>query len=211
MRVSRYGIELETLTAEHLEMVRLWRNQDYIRSRMQFQKVLNSEDQLLWFKQLDQKRNLYWVFRHNDYPVGLVHIKDVDAEGSVSEAGVFTGAALYLESPQPMLAILFMMEIAFNVIGLQKLKAKIHHSNKKAIRFNLQLGYELIPDQPEGFQYYEVDSERFDRFTKNLRRDSARLYGTATSISVQNGEPWSERFLKFVEDRPSAFLPITVA
>lgn len=210
MRVSRYGIELETLTAEHLEMVRLWRNQDYIRSRMQFQKVLTSEDQLRWFRQLDQKRNLYWVFRHNDYPIGLVHIKDVDADGLVGEAGVFTGAALYLESPQPMLAILFMMEIAFNVIGLQKLKAKIHHQNLKAIRFNLQLGYEVLPVQPEGFQYYEVDSERFERFTKNLRSDSVRLYGSGTSISVQNDEPWCDEFLRFVEEKPSAFLPITV-
>jgi len=211
MRISRYGIQFETLTTEHLEMVRLWRNQDYIRSRMQFQKVLNSEDQLRWFKQLDQKRNLYWVFRHSDYPIGLVHIKDIDAHGLVGEAGVFTGASLYLESPQPMLAILFMMEMAFNVIGLQKLKAKIHDTNVKAIRFNLQLGYVLMPDQSEGFQYYEVDCGRFERFTKNLRRDSVRLYGTGTSISVQNGEPWSERFLKFVDDQPSAFLPITVA
>jgi RimJ/RimL family protein N-acetyltransferase len=210
MKLTRYGIQLETLTAEHLEMVRLWRNQDYIRSRMQYQQVLTSEDQLRWFKHLDPEKNLYWVFRHNDYPIGLVHIKDIAADGTVGEAGVFTGAALYLESPQPILAILFMMEIAFYVIGIEKLKAKIHHENVKAIRFNLQLGYQLVPDQAEGFQYYEVDKARFENFTRSLRSDSQRLYGSSTSLSLSDGEPWHAHFVRFAEQQHQAFMPIVL-
>ncbi|MDP6908803.1 MAG: hypothetical protein QF371_04815, partial [Flavobacteriales bacterium] len=78
MRLSRYGIVLETMTADHLEMIRLWRNQDYIREKMQFQELLSRTDQQAWFKTLDADTNLYWIIRYKKYPIGLVHIKDMD-------------------------------------------------------------------------------------------------------------------------------------
>ena len=39
MRLSRYGIVLESLTSDHLEMVRLWRNQEFVRCNMQFKEL----------------------------------------------------------------------------------------------------------------------------------------------------------------------------
>ena len=42
MRLLRYGVTLETLKSEHLEMVRLWRNQDY--DRYQFVELKNREN-----------------------------------------------------------------------------------------------------------------------------------------------------------------------
>ena len=56
MRLQRYGVVLETLKAEHLEMVRLWRNQEFVRSNMQFQGVLSRADQESWFSKLDENK-----------------------------------------------------------------------------------------------------------------------------------------------------------
>lgn len=177
MRLKRYGIVLESLTADHLEMVRLWRNQDYIRERMQFQKRLTRVDQERWFKQLDPSTNIYWVIRYNDYPIGLIHIKDIDHQLLEGEAGIFIGEPSFLEMPQPMLAIIFMMELAFYAFGLKELKAKIHSDNVKAQRFNLELGYRLHSDQPTGFQYYTVDGSEFESATRSIRTSSAKMYG----------------------------------
>jgi RimJ/RimL family protein N-acetyltransferase len=183
MRLQRYAIELDSLRSEHLEMVRLWRNQDYIRSNMLFQELLSREDQEKWFAGLDKGRNLYWVIRTHGYPIGLIHIKDIDLERSVGEAGIFIGEPSYLEMPQPMLAILFMMEVAFFAIDLSRLKAKIKSGNRHAISFNQKLGYQLIPDQPEGFQYYEVAEEDFISATERLRLQSAHMYGNQTMVA----------------------------
>lgn len=194
MRIQRYGIELETMHAEHLEMIRLWRNQDYIRKRMQFQKILSSEDQLAWFNALDAEKNLYWVIRSSGYPIGLVHIKDMDDNFQSGEAGVFVGEPNFLDSAQPMLAILVMMEIAFYVIGLKQLHAKIHHENHKAIRFNNDLGYKLLEGQGPGFQYYKVGFSEFEQATEALRAKAVRMFGGSTGIGMSNDSVWIRKF-----------------
>ncbi len=194
MRLSRYGIVLETMTSDHLEMIRLWRNQDYIREKMHYQELLSRTDQQAWFKTLDKDTNLYWIIRFKNYPIGLVHIKDINLKERVGEAGIFIGEPSFLEMPQPMLAILFMMELAFYAFNLSHLKAKIHSQNHKAIRFNKQLGYQLMPDQPKGFQYYAVDKEQFENATHQLRSRSAKLYGQTTTIDqLQAGTHWDNQ------------------
>jgi RimJ/RimL family protein N-acetyltransferase len=182
MRLLRYGVTLETLKSEHLEMVRLWRNQDYVRNNMQFKELLTRTDQQQWFNSMDYEANLYWVISFNDYPIGLIHIKDVDLDNLSGEAGVFIGEPSYLEMPQPMLAILFMMELAFHALGLKQLKAKIKSGNQRAISFNQKLGYELVPEQPEGFQYYAATEASFQSITKRIRLQSVHMYGSETII-----------------------------
>lgn len=184
MRLQRYGVTLETLKAEHLEMVRLWRNQEFVRTNMQFQQALSREDQEHWFANLDTSKNIYWIIHTHQYPIGLIQIKDVDAATATGEAGIFIGEPSYLEMPQPMLAILFMMELAFFGLHLKKLKAKIKSGNKRAISFNKKLGYQLLPHQAEGFQYYQVDAARFEQCTARLRASAANMYGAKTGIDL---------------------------
>jgi len=182
MRLLRYGVTLETLKSEHLEMVRLWRNQDYVRNNMQFKELLTRTDQQQWFNSMNQEANLFWVISFKDYPIGLIHIKDVDLDNLSGEAGVFIGEPSYLEMPQPMLAILFMMELAFYALGLKQLKAKIKSGNHHAISFNQKLGYKLVPGQQEGFQYYEASDADFQSVTKRIRSQSAHMYGGETIV-----------------------------
>ena len=188
MRLQRYGIELESLVEDHIEMVRLWRNQDFIRTNMQFQELLSRDDQQKWFHELDQERNLYWLIRFNEYPIGLIHIKNLTDDLSSGEAGIFIGEPSYLEMPQPMLAIIFMMELAFEALGMKELKAKIKNGNQHAIRFNQKLGYQLVPDQTEVFQYYSVDKLQFDLATKNLRQSARKMYGDSTAFDAISSE-----------------------
>ncbi|MCF8278142.1 MAG: hypothetical protein K9J17_15520 [Flavobacteriales bacterium] len=164
-------------------MVRLWRNQDFVRINMQFQGLLSREDQENWFKGLDMDRNLYWIIRTHDYPIGLIHIKNISSRRTEGEAGIFVGEPSYLEMPQPMLAILFMMELAFVALGLSCLKAKIKSGNQHAISFNQKLGYRLVPGQPDGFQYYQVTSADFNSITERIRTQSAHMYGNETVVA----------------------------
>jgi RimJ/RimL family protein N-acetyltransferase len=182
MRLSRYGIVLEALNTDHLEMVRLWRNQEFVRCNMEFKDLLSREDQEKWFSSLDRGRNLYWIIRTHDYPIGLIHIKNLDDGLTEGEAGIFIGEPSYLDMPQSMLAILFMMEMAFLGLGLKQLKAKIRSGNEHAISFNRKLGYEVVPNQPEGFQYYAVNKERFMQATNKLRLQAQHMYGSETVI-----------------------------
>jgi len=207
MRLQRYGVVLETLKAEHLEMVRLWRNQGFVRSNMQFQGVLSRADQESWFSKLDENKNLYWIIIYNDYPIGLIHIKDIDFELDSGEAGIFIGEPSYLEMPQSMLAILFMMELAFSVLKLKTLKAKIQAGNKHSINFNERLGYELNANQKSEFHYYDVTQEQFEKATNKLRVSAAKMYGEETGIKLSGRELNLHRKLATIADDTSYFNP----
>lgn len=208
MRLSRYGIMLESLESDHLEMVRLWRNQDFIRNNMQFSSVLSRDDQENWFSSLDFNSNLYWVIRTHKYPIGLIHIKNIDFDASTGEAGIFVGEPSYLEMPQPMLAILFMMELGLYALDIRTLRAKIKSGNTPAIDFNTKLGYQLIPNQPEGFQYYEADKERFEKATIKLREQSAKMFGNQTLLQeIQDLNSLNSSLVKGVSRREEVFNP----
>lgn len=208
MQLQRYGIQLESLRPDHLEMVRLWRNQDFIRNNMQFQGLLTREDQEKWFDNLDMEQNLYWVIRTHKYPIGLIHVKEIDLTIGEGEAGIFVGEPSYLEMPQPMLAILFMMELAFYALGLKRLKAKIRSGNTFAISFNLKLGYKLQPDQPSGFQYYTVDQSDFEQATEHLRAQSAKMFGSGTVVqNVSELNSLQSELLKGLLEQNQYFSP----
>ena len=186
MRLERYGIALDTLKSEHLEMVRLWRNQDFVRNNMQFKGVLSRTDQEKWFSRLDESNNLYWIIQYNHYPIGLIHIKEIDLDSGTGEAGIFIGEPSFLEMPQSMLAILFMMELAFYVLSLKTLKAKIQAGNHHSIRFNKQLGYSLKSDDESEFQYYTVNQNQFEEATEKLRQSAAKMYGNKTGVKLSS-------------------------
>ena len=182
MRLKRYGIGFDSLNTDHLEMVRLWRNQEFVRCNMEFKELISREQQEAWFEGLDKETNLYWVIRTHGYPIGLIHIKNIDRTERVGEAGIFVGEPSYLSMPQPMLAILFMMELAFEALDFKQLKAKIRRGNAQAIEFNQKLGYRLLPDQQEGFQYYAVERKEFHSATIKLREQSSKMYGDVTEV-----------------------------
>lgn len=206
MKLLRYGVMLESLKSEHLEMVRLWRNQEFVRSNMEFQELLSREDQKRWFEQLDASRNLYWIIQYNQYPIGLIQIKNIDLQVGSGEAGIFIGEPSYLEMPQPMLAIIFMMELAFLILGLNELKAKIRSGNEHAIRFNEKLGYQLVAHQPEGFQYYTVNRQQFEAKTKQLRSSAKKMFGGRTGVKPSElDENLHRKLAVFAGDNESYF------
>lgn len=206
MRLSRYGITLESLASDHLEMVRLWRNQEFVRCNMQFKEILSRKDQEQWFTNLDQNRNLYWVIRAHGYPIGLIHVKNISSNGSEGEAGIFVGEPSYLEMPQPMLAIFFMMELAFSALNMNLLRAKIKSGNQRAISFNRKLGYEPETQCAEEFQYYSVSQQRFSVATNKLRNQTAKMYGFETLVdSVGNKSQLEQRLLSGLENASAHF------
>ena len=182
MIISRYNLDLRSVTTNDLETVRTWRNKSRVRQHMQFQEEISEEQQLSWFNALDTERNVYWIFSKGGKDIGVVHIKNIT--DGVGEPGIFTGVDEYLLSPLPALAILVMMDIAFASLGREALTAKIQVNNHHNLWTNLRFGYE--PDHKidnSRFEYYRVEKERFRSYTAFLRPSLKKLYGDKTQVS----------------------------
>src|SRR5215469_8031030 len=92
-RIEKYGLTLIRLKEEHLEMVRKWRNSDYVRNKMIFREYITPEMQLEWFRKINNDSNYYFIVEYQNKQVGLVNIKDI-ADG-VGESGFFLAKQVY--------------------------------------------------------------------------------------------------------------------
>ena len=176
MVLSAYGIKLERLSSNDIELVRYWRNLDRVRFNMKFQDIITAEMQSNWFSNLDNVCNYYFIIKENDSKIGVVNLKDIDWNKKEAEAGIFIGDDQYLNTLTPILATISLMEFAFENLKLNSLRAKISSSNVKAILFNESIGYVKNHLQDDNdFHYYSTDENLFKSATKNIRTTLDKL------------------------------------
>jgi RimJ/RimL family protein N-acetyltransferase len=142
MILRKYGIELHSVTINELELIRKWRNEDFVRERMFFQNEISFEDQQEWFVQLD-KTMIYLCIQYQNEYIGLINMKNIDWENGTGEAGVFIGVKRFLNSYIPMLAVLCLMDTFFEDFKFSKITARVRVDNPKALDFNKELGYKI--------------------------------------------------------------------
>ena len=61
MKFFKYGITLERLKKEDIELVRQWRNSDPVRMNMNYQEIISPEKQLEWFHSINNE-NFHYTF-----------------------------------------------------------------------------------------------------------------------------------------------------
>jgi UDP-4-amino-4,6-dideoxy-N-acetyl-beta-L-altrosamine N-acetyltransferase len=143
--VSKYGVSFRRLDLESLEMVRAWRNSDDVRSFMQYQALISSEEQLRWFDKINNPQNYYFVAYDGTEPVGLYNIKDIqDGRG---ECGAFLKDKTLWEGGIDMKFSFLLLHVAFELLQLDHVICEILKTNLKVIQYNKQLGYQLLEDK----------------------------------------------------------------
>lgn len=153
-----------------LEQVRLWRNADHVRLRFEHQELIDAKSHLNWFRNLDLRTNHYFVISVGEEAIGVAHIKDIDWELDEGEAGVFIGEEAWLGRPEPAQAVVKLMKWAYTGLGLGSLVAKVKSNEEKVMRFNLQLGYQLVGEPTEtGFQRLRCTKEDYERMAAKWR------------------------------------------
>ena len=176
MKIHSYGIVLESLCEEDIEMVRLWRNSELVRPYMHYQEHIEANAQKEWFKKLELKNNYYFIISYNGCKLGLIHVKEIDWQTSCGEAGIFIGLPEFSNTLVPVLATLTLMDFAFQTLKLQKLKAKILRDNLKVIKFNLALGYRSVSiNSEQSYAYYEVASNEYDSASKEMKSSLGKM------------------------------------
>jgi len=170
MQIIKYGVTLESIKASELELIRNWRNSEYVRPFMNYREYITPEMQQRWFNNLDHTANLYFMIIKEEKKIGVINLKDIHTDLRTAEAGIFIGDPDYMDSMVPFLATVSLMEFAFDSLHLTMLKAKINKQNSKVILFNKSIGYRKAEEQEDDiFQYYTVTSERFYNATEKIR------------------------------------------
>lgn len=183
MRFARFGVILERLTPTHLELVRRWRNSDWVRPYMRYRTMIEPADQEAWFANLDPECDWYFQTEAAGRPLALFHIKSIDWARARGEAGGFVADPEFIGRPEPALATLALMDLAFLVLRLDSLEAQYSSALPRLVRFNRQLGYRVFRREADGFLRAEVTAARYFACAAAFRKAAAVLHGRAADLS----------------------------
>lgn len=171
MKLYKYGIILERLKETDIELVRQWRNSDPVRLNMEYREIISPEQQLDWFKSIDNLQNNYLMIHYKGEKIGLLNDKNVDWEARTSESGLFLGRTEYYATFVPYLVSVAGIETTLYFLDWKKQYAHILKSNQGAIKYNMQLGYRLSEGQEATEnQQYEMTRESFELSAKKVRK-----------------------------------------
>jgi len=178
MIIRGYGIELILLREEDIELVRQKRNSELVRRHMEFREEITPAMQQAWFRSVNNERNNYYLIAGEGKKVGLINGAQVDWEKKeTGNGGIFIWEESSWNTLVPLSASLLLTDISF-LIGLERIYVKVLRDNPKAIAFNKQLGYELLPGQEEIYnQGYVLREPAYRAATEKLKAPLQKLFG----------------------------------
>lgn len=161
-QIDGYGIILQPLNTNTIQLVRNWRNQDQIRSQMEFQEVISETEQSIWFQKLDKQANQYFVIQIDVKPVGLIHLKNIDLKNKIAESGLFIGESTFVGTGISLGASILLLEYAFDNLGLITIQAKVKNNNTIGQQYNQLLGFKNKSQLNDNFSIWELSKSEFE-------------------------------------------------
>lgn len=198
MQFIRKDLRMRRLEERDIELVRQHRNSAFIRQYMEFQEEITPEMQVRWFHSINNHNNVYLFTEYKGEPIGLINAKNINWEKRTAEGGIFIWDRRYINSPVALLAAMTFGELAATVFHLRAV-AKILVTNKRAIRYNKLLGFELCEGQETKInQLYAFSGERFMRFSRVFRGFLMLLYGKDPIVIELEPEDFESGFAELM-------------
>ncbi len=170
MILTKGNFRFIKLQQDDLELVRQWRNSPRISQHMEYREYITPEMQQEWYGSINNDRNLYLLIEHEYQKIGLLNAKNINWEESSIEGGIFFWEEEVYSSPIPATVSILWAELMIRIFRL-KIYAHIMKTNDRAIRYNLQLGFELCPDQENvENQLYILTPETYLEKSARLRK-----------------------------------------
>jgi RimJ/RimL family protein N-acetyltransferase len=184
MIIQRYGVCLERVRKEHIEMVRVWRNDPKIRAHMFFKSEITPDMQRDWFNSINNDQNFYFLIKVDESYIGLISISSIDYEHKKAFAGLFIYDDSFLGTDIPVRSSLCILDVFFAYSNIDTIYAKVRDSNIIADQYNISLGFERIKKIELGMGYeYGLEKKNYFERANSLRQAAIKLHGTQTSFS----------------------------
>jgi len=183
--IKKYGISLVRLKKEHIEMVRQKRNLGFIQDKMIYQKNISKCRQRRWFKSINNIHNYYFLIQYEGKFIGLVNGKDADYDNRTMEGGMFLWDKEYWNTHIPVIASIVMNDCSFFISNFKLITAKIVTSNNHALKFNLNIGYE-VKEEKNGFVVMHLTKENYLKKIEKIRKGIIILSKDTELLSIKD-------------------------
>ncbi|MEG3768075.1 GNAT family N-acetyltransferase [Alteromonas sp. 14N.309.X.WAT.G.H12] len=171
--IENYQVRLRPITAQDLELLRQWRNSDFVREKMLSTALISEEQQQAWFKKMvTDTSQMHWLIEYRDTPIGAVNVKvtrrcDTVVTAQTLEPGLYIGEPNYQGNIVAFAPSLALYDYCFFVLGTKTLHAAVKRDNQAALKYNQQLGYEI--DSRGEFITLRLQKASYERQTVTLK------------------------------------------
>jgi hypothetical protein len=146
LKVTREDISFELLQPKDIELVRIWRNEEYVRKRLIYSHVISESQQKKWYKNLDKLHDLYFIVKQKEVKVGVSSFVKINWEEGHAETAYFqyTNPETKSFNDVYVKTSLLMGDFFLNFYNFSFVTAKIKTDNTSVINFLKLIGYEVI-------------------------------------------------------------------
>lgn len=166
--IENYGVRLDRLTEDKLELVRSWRNSPEVSRYMFSQDYITEEQQKKWYRKIDNENNLYFLIYYKNEYIGLVDMNDIDYDKKIGENGFYIAKEEYWNLGIIAYQVLFcLFDYWYDEMGMECVISRVLHSNNRAARLVSFIGSVPTELKTDEFQEYRLYK---DAYYNNINR-----------------------------------------
>ncbi len=190
LELEQYEVKLTRLTLADIELVRKWRNSNFVNSNMLLSKKITKKEQLAWFEQINNAYNYYFIIEFEGEKVGLINAKNFNPDFGFGEGGIFIGEPKFESSFAAVYASLCLLNFVFyGLDSIDRSRIRIRKDNERAIQYNKLLGYKIVSENPKE-ESVLLELTRTDYFSKGIKlNNAAQIFCEDKSTLKWRGNP----------------------
>lgn len=171
--LSGYGVNMLPVAEPHLELLRQWRNSDFVREQMVSSDIIDEQQQLNWFQNISERQDQqHFIIQYREDYIGAANIKSPDGK-SVSvaatlEPGIYIGEERYRSNILAFAPSLVLLDYCFDHLKVNQVSAKVKNQNTAALAYNRKLGY-IEVDKDSEYTIIALKRECYIQSTRTLK------------------------------------------
>jgi UDP-4-amino-4,6-dideoxy-N-acetyl-beta-L-altrosamine N-acetyltransferase len=135
-------IEFVSLTIEDLELVRKWRNSDFVSQYMYTNSYINELEQIKWFSKIsNSKDSFYWLIKLKNTKIGVVNITNIDFENNSCNWAYYIGELDHIGMGVGVKTEFQLIEKVFFDLKLNLLNCEVISENIEVISLHKKFGF----------------------------------------------------------------------
>ena len=152
LTLSDDDLSLRPITAGDIEMLRNWRNQDFVRNRFVFSDSITSEQQVQWFEKYNSDDTDYmFIVSYESNPIGAAALYHINMQKGHAEFGRLMLGDLSKRGQGLGKRITHLTtRMGFEVLSLKRIYLEVFEENNYAFKIYRELGYKVIEHAIKG-------------------------------------------------------------
>jgi RimJ/RimL family protein N-acetyltransferase len=193
LTLKLFGIELRRMVESDKEIVRLGRNDDFVRENHVYRTIISEAEQDKWFTEMNTKEHYVFVVIHKEKRVGVVYLRDIPEDLASSTCGLFFWDDEIISTRIPVFAALLALDFASYYCQVRRIDSIVLKSNTAGIKMYTFFGFDL-QERDAGSYLISIERDKYlekreglikfiQRAVKNKEEHELRVTGTQGSLN----------------------------